>query len=55
MEKEAESLKRKLSDEKFLARAPEAVVLKNRTQLEELESRGRKLAGNLGRAGVGRA
>ena len=55
VEKEAWALRRKLADEKFVARAPEAVVQKNRAQLEELESRRRKLAGNLGRVEVDRA
>jgi valyl-tRNA synthetase len=55
LEKEVEALRRKLADDKFVARAPEAVVQKNRAQLEELETRRRKLAGNLGRAEVGRA
>jgi valyl-tRNA synthetase len=52
VEKEAEALRRKLGDEKFVSRAPEVVVQKNRAQLEELESRRRKLAGNLGRTEV---
>ena len=55
LEKEVEALRRKLADDKFVARAPEAVVQKNRAQLEELETRQRKLAGNIAQAEVGRA
>jgi valyl-tRNA synthetase len=50
--REIETLKRRLSDESFLSRAPGAVVEKNRKQLEELEERRSRLAGNLAPAGT---
>ena len=48
VEKEIEGVNRKLTDESFLARAPQAVVEKARKQLEELVARRAKLAANLG-------
>ena len=48
VDREAEQIRRKLADEKFVSRAPEAVVEKNRAQLADLETRHKKLAGNLG-------
>ena len=50
VEKEIEGASRKLSDESFLARAPQAVVEKARKQLEELSARRAKLLANLGEA-----
>ena len=41
-------MNRKLADESFLARAPQAVVEKARKQLEELGARRAKLVTNLG-------
>jgi valyl-tRNA synthetase len=51
VDKEIEGVNRKLSDESFLARAPQAVVEKARKQLEELAARRAKLVTNLGEAG----
>jgi valyl-tRNA synthetase len=48
VDKETESVTRKLADESFLARAPQAVVEKARRQLEELSARRAKLVTNLG-------
>jgi valyl-tRNA synthetase len=48
VEKEIEGVSRKLSDESFLARAPQAVVEKAKKQLEELAARRVKLVTNLG-------
>ena len=47
-DKEAEGIRRKLADESFLARAPQAIVEKVRRQLEELTARRVKLVTNLG-------
>ena len=52
VDKEAEGIGRKLSDESFLARAPQAVVEKVRRQLEELTARRAKLVTNLGEGPV---
>jgi valyl-tRNA synthetase len=52
IDKEIETLKRRLTDESFLSRAPLAVVEKNRKQLDELEERRTRLAGNLAPAGT---
>jgi hypothetical protein len=43
-----EGITRKLADESFLARAPQAVVEKVRRQLEELTARRAKLGTNVG-------
>ena len=52
VDREVEARRRsKLADEAFLSRAPPAVVEKNRKQLEELEERRARLAGNLAPAG----
>jgi valyl-tRNA synthetase len=51
LEREVEGVKKRLSDDGFLSRAPAAVVEKNRKQLEELEERRARLAGNLAPAG----
>jgi valyl-tRNA synthetase len=48
---EAERVRARLADEAFLSRAPAAVVEKSRRQLEELEERRARLAGNLAPAG----
>ena len=48
VDKEIEGVNRKLADESFLARAPQAVVEKARKQLEELAARRAKLVTNLG-------
>ena len=48
VEKEIEGVNRKLGDEAFLARAPQAVVEKARKQLEELGARRARLVTNLG-------
>lgn len=48
VDKEIEGVSRKLSDESFLARAPQAVVEKAKKQLEELAARRAKLVTNLG-------
>jgi len=48
VEKEIEGVSRKLSDESFLARAPQAVVGKARKQLEDLAARRARLVTNLG-------
>ncbi|MFI5182577.1 MAG: valine--tRNA ligase, partial [Thermoanaerobaculia bacterium] len=50
IDRDAGSLRKKLADESFLAKAPPAVVEKSRTQLAELEARRAKLAANLGAA-----
>ncbi len=50
LEREVAALTRKLGDEAFLAKAPPAVIEKNRKQLAELEERRSRLAGNLGAA-----
>jgi valyl-tRNA synthetase len=50
LEREVAALTRKLGDEAFLAKAPPAVIEKNRKQLAELEERRSRLAGNLGGA-----
>ena len=50
IEREAGSLRKKLADEAFLAKAPPAVVEKNRRQLAELEERRGRLSANLGTA-----
>ncbi len=50
IERDAGSLRRKLADEAFLAKAPPAVVEKNRKQLAELEERRARLSANLGAA-----
>ena len=50
VDKEIEGVTRKLSDESFLARAPQAVVEKAKKQLEELAARRAKLLANLGEA-----
>jgi valyl-tRNA synthetase len=52
VDKEVEGVNRKLADESFLARAPQAVVEKVRRQLEELNARRAKLVTNLGEDGV---
>ncbi len=51
IDREVEGVKKRLADEGFLSRAPAAVVEKNRKQLEELEERRTRLAGNLAPAG----
>jgi valyl-tRNA synthetase len=48
VDREIEGVNRKLADESFLARAPQAVVEKARKQLEELAARRAKLVTNLG-------
>jgi valyl-tRNA synthetase len=53
VEKEIEGVNRKLADESFLSRAPQAVVEKARRQVEELAARQAKLVSNLG-GGPGR-
>jgi valyl-tRNA synthetase len=50
VERDAESIRRKLADGAFLAKAPPAVVEKNRRQLAELEERRSRLSANLGTA-----
>jgi len=52
LDKEIEGVSRKLADESFLSRAPQAVVEKARKQLEELAARRAKLVTNLGEAGA---
>jgi len=51
IDREMEGVKKRLSDDGFLSRAPAAVVEKNRKQLEELGERRARLAGNLAPAG----
>jgi valyl-tRNA synthetase len=52
VERDAAALRRKLGDEAFLAKAPQAVVAKSRKQLADLEERTARLSANLaGRAG----
>ena len=52
VDKEIDGVNRKLADESFLARAPQAVVEKARRQLEELAARRAKLVTNLGEDGA---
>jgi len=47
LEKDMESLRKRLADESFLLRAPAAVVAKTKQQLEELSERHKRLSGNL--------
>ncbi len=47
LEKEIETLQKKLGNIAFLSRAPEDVVAKSKRQLAELEERRRRLSGNL--------
>ena len=47
LEKDMESLRKRLADESFLSRAPAAVVAKTKQQLEELSERHKRLSGNL--------
>jgi valyl-tRNA synthetase len=47
VEKEHETLSKKLQNVAFLSRAPEDVVAKSKKQLADLEERRRRLAGNL--------
>jgi valyl-tRNA synthetase len=51
IDREIAGAKKRLSDDGFLSRAPTAVVEKSRRQLEELEERRARLAGNLAPAG----
>ena len=44
---EAERIRSRLADESFLSRAPAAVVVKTKQQLEEISERVRRLEGNL--------
>lgn len=52
VDREIEGVNRKLADESFLARAPQAVVEKARKQLEDLAARRGKLVTNLGEEGA---
>ncbi len=53
IERDAETLRRKLSDEAFVTKAPPAVVEKSRKQLAGLEERRARLSGNLSASGKG--